>query len=429
MKNLFKAYMAFATILARQTGVRYFNEITVPEPTLYAMNEQLAQLSAEIQQESNAIAGMCGDPTSDLKVVEQKQERLAGLQKRFNILKGTRDSKEARERASAVAGALHPTAAGDYNTPQDRAKAKKRARGEFYVAALRGGDVAEVVGKYMNLLGVIDDGASGGDNLLPSLLGDELIHEPFEQDGFLTECSHTRITGLELPRIGYTIADDGDVKDTEEGKEMAVRGDKVGFGRHKTLIYADVSESVLQGSAFDVESYVDQALDAGMRKKAKRRIFATTPKSGEEHMSVYDETTVGVKTIEYDPVSDTLIEAVITALADLGDEYADKAKVAMRRVDYYKAIKELAMGADTLWGAKPEDVIGAPVVFCENASYPIVGDLSTIHINDDMPPFYDTDKDTKKGVRTFGLTRWDDIQIKLASALRKVKPKTENPSA
>lgn len=221
-------------------------------------------------------------------------------------------------------------------------------------------------------------------NLLPSLLGDELIHEPFEQDGFLTECSHTRITGLELPRIGYTIADDGDVKDTEEGKEMAVRGDKVGFGRHKTLIYADVSESVLQGSAFDVESYVDQALDAGMRKKAKRRIFATTPKSGEEHMSVYDETTVGVKTIEYDPTSDTLIEAVITALADLGDEYADKAKVAMRRVDYYKAIKELAMGADTLWGAKPEDVIGAPVVFCENASYPIVGDLSTIHINDDI---------------------------------------------
>ena len=61
------------------------------------------------------------------------------------------------------------------------------------------------------------------------------------------------------------------------------------------------------------------------------------------------------------------------------------------------------------------------MVFCEKAVTPVVGDFKFLHINFDMAPLYDTDKDVSVGNRLFVLTHWYDIKVKLAAAFRLAK--------
>jgi len=81
----------------------------------------------------------------------------------------------------------------------------------------------------------------------------------------------------------------------------------------------------------------------------------------------------------------------------------------------------LANGSATLYSAQPEQVLGKPVVFCDAAVKPIVGDFRYSHFNYDPTVLYDRDKDVKTGVELFVLTAWLDHKIKLKSAFRIAK--------
>lgn len=61
------------------------------------------------------------------------------------------------------------------------------------------------------------------------------------------------------------------------------------------------------------------------------------------------------------------------------------------------------------------------MIFCDAAVNPVVGDLSRIRINYDLPSSYDTDKDVNTGMHLFVLTNWDDIHVELPSSLRVVE--------
>jgi HK97 family phage major capsid protein len=109
------------------------------------------------------------------------------------------------------------------------------------------------------------------------------------------------------------------------------------------------------------------------------------------------------------------------AIADLHEDYRENATIVMRYQDYSDIIETLANGNATLYAAQPEQVLGKPVVFCDAAVNPIVGDFSYSHFNYDLAALYDRDKDVKTGIEQFVVTAWFDHQIKLKSAFRIAK--------
>ncbi|MEV2650790.1 phage major capsid protein, partial [Paenibacillus larvae] len=77
-----------------------------------------------------------------------------------------------------------------------------------------------------------------------------------------------------------------------------------------------------------------------------------------------------------------------------------------------------------LYTAQPEQVLGKPVVFCDSAESPVIGDFTYSHFNYDLNALYDREKDVKTGIEQFVVTAWFDHQIKLKSAFRIAKVQT-----
>ena len=113
-----------------------------------------------------------------------------------------------------------------------------------------------------------------------------------------------------------------------------------------------------------------------------------------------------------------MYDAIAAALGDLADDFAANASVVMKKSDYYAMIKSLTNDADTLFGSKPASILGVPVIFCDKATIPVVGDFSYYGINYDIQSIFETDKDAKKGEYYFVFTAWGDQQIRLKSAFR-----------
>ena len=90
----------------------------------------------------------------------------------------------------------------------------------------------------------------------------------------------------------------------------------------------------------------------------------------------------------------------------------------MKKSDYFACIEGLANSAESLFGGKPASILGVPVVFCDAATIPVVGDFRYYGINYDIGTVYLTDVDAKKGEYYFVLTAWGDQQIRLKSAFR-----------
>ncbi len=114
----------------------------------------------------------------------------------------------------------------------------------------------------------------------------------------------------------------------------------------------------------------------------------------------------------------TMLEAIINAYGDLSDFYAQNATCVMRRSDYTAMITSLTNGAESLFGKKPEEVLGIPVVFNDRAVIPLVGDFRFSKQNYDINTIYETDKDGLNGKYYFIVTAWGDHRIKLKSAFR-----------
>lgn len=406
-----KKHMNWAAIRYMARGLTVMAAATV-----YQMREQLAQLSAAIRADGERIAQMAADPDVEVSKLESIQAGMADKQKRFDMLKKICDEQEARERE-----ALRAQEQGDGSEPGGAGE-KARAKSAFYSAVVRRGDVRGVLEKGVNALGAIPASTDGGgENLLPTTLQTELVYEAFEDHPVLGAITVSSVTGLEVPTASYTLDDDADVNDGDAAKGLTIDTSAlISYGRHKTKIKAAISDTVLRGTAVSIESYVDGALRDGMAAKAIRRLFAASPKSGEEHMSVYAKSGAGAPNIKR-VTGENVIDGVIAALGDLSDEASMRASVVMRRSDYYAQIRNMANGNATLWGAKPSDVIGVPVIFCDAAVNPVVGDLSRIRINYDLPSSYDTDKDVNTGMHLFVLTNWDDIHVELPSSLRVVE--------
>ena len=380
--------------------------------TLYALMEQLSEMDRQIEAERTAALELARTPGSDMAAVRTAQQRVSDLEERRKIL----DAERARMEAASKARMERQNGNG---TGADMSF--EEAAGMYFRSVMADGDVRAMPQMAYEQLGVIPEGSAdqgNGSALVPKHLSDRLLLAPKVKNPLRARMVVTAIPGLELPKLDFSLEDDSFLsKDGESARELAISGDTIAFGRHKVHLIAKVSETVLRSTPLDIEGAVFSALDSALSAKELSVMFATAPKTGAEHMSFYQK--VDDKYVVPTVTGSDLLDTIIKAFGDLEDAYQDDACCVMRRQDYYAEIRKLA-NSEALFGKKPEDVIGYPVVFCEKATIPVVGDLGYLQENFDAAPWLDSDKDVKAGVRLMTETCLMDIKRRMNAAFRLV---------
>lgn len=370
--------------------------------TLYELKQNLATVGQQLQKVENELAEKAVDPNATMEDLQVLQRSRDDLKMRFDVIKQQHDALEAEQKAKFEAR-------NDVQSIEDPQQRLIKAKAELIRAGMHGKPVTADV-----LAALGDNNSTGGEKFLPVTVSTSIVTEPFVKNPLRQLSTVTQITNLEIPKLSFTLSDDNFIADTATAKELAATGDVVTFGRFKFKVFAGISETVLNGSDANLVSYVESALQSGVAAKEKKVAFATTPNAGEEHMSFY---AAGITEI----TDQTLYKAIKKALADLYEDFRDNATVVMRYQDYSDMIETLANGSATLYMAQPEQILGKPVVFCDSAVNPIVGDFSYSHFNYDLNMLYENQKDIKTGIEQFVVTAWFDHQIKLKSAFRVAK--------
>ena len=370
--------------------------------TLFEMKEKLNTLKSAILADANWLAEKAADPSTKMEELKAEHDRM-----------------EAEQRQKVAAKAV---ADGNVTAEQNLIAAKAA----FYRAIFAGKDVDTKSYEGLGAIPAANADLGTGDKLLPTNLARELLIEPFEINPLRTIARITNITGLEEPKLGYTIedADLADVTDKQTANEIELSGDTVAYGRLKAKVSATIKDTVLHGTDVDVVNAVEGALRSALAKREKH--FAFLPASScvsdstHKHMSFYNGTiSEGVTTYDITTKTGaTMYDAIVACLGDLADDYAVNASVVMKKSDYYAMVQALANDSEALFGAKPASILGYPVHFCDKAVIPVVGDFSFYGINYDIGTIFETDKDAKKGEYYWVLTAWGDQQIRLKSAFR-----------
>lgn len=369
--------------------------------TLYELKQDLATLGQQIQKQNDTIMQKATDPGTSAEELVQMQKSKDDLQQRFDIIKTQHDQMEAEQKANLSKGQFTTSE----NPKQKVIDAKAELIRKTIAKEAVPSDVLQVLG---------DDDASKGGKFLPKTVATDIISEPIVKNPLRDVSAITNIPNLEIPKVSFTLDDDDFIADMETAKELKAKGDTVAFGRHKFKVFTGISETILAGTNTNLVSTVERNLQSGVAAKERKVAFATTPKTGEEHMSFYDETEVNIKKVE----GEDLYKAIKAAIADLHEDYRENAKIMMKYADYLNIIEILANGSATLYTAQPEQILGKPVIFTDAAVTPVIGDFSYSHFNYDIGATYEQDKDVKTGVNLFVVTAWFDHQIKLASAFR-----------
>ncbi|UYE92030.1 major capsid protein [Paenibacillus phage LunBun] len=377
--------------------------------TMYELKQNLVTVGQQLKKVEEQLAEKAIDPNASMEDIQALQGSKSDLKMRFDVIKEQHDALEAEQKAKLKANFEAKDNINSVDDPKQRAI---KAKAELIRSVMREQSVSIDVRQALG-----DNDTTGGNKFLPKTVSTDILVEPTVKNPLRELSSVTQITNLEIPKLHFTLDDDDFIADTETAKEMKADGDTVTFGRNKFKVLAGVSETVINGSDANLVSYVETALQSGVAAKEKKVAFTTNPKTGEEHMSFYKS---GIKEI----VAENMFDAITDAIADLHEDYRENAKIVMRYQDYKNIIKVLANGSATLYTAQPEQVLGKPVVFCDSASSPIIGDFNYSHFNYDLNALYDRDKDVKTGIEQFVVTAWFDHQIKLKSAFRIAKVKT-----
>lgn len=387
--------------------------------TLFELKEKMAELSASLKADIDWIAEKAADPATPMDDINAKKAHRDEMKSRLDEIKGVHDEMEAMQREAVKTETKM--------SEKDQLIASKAA---FYRDAFAGN-----VKKSYEGLGAIPVNTADlgyGEKLLPTNMSRELLMEPAEKNPLRDIARVTNITGLEEPKLGFTIedADLADVADTATANEIALTGENVVYGRLKAKVCATVKDTVLNGTPVDLVGAIESRLSGALAKREKMFAFKSatdlynsgTKDTVHAHMSFYDYTTyTDASHITYAITAKegaTMAAALEAALGDLADEFSENATIVMKKSDYYAMIEGIANHAESLFGAKPASFLGVPVVFCDKATIPVVGDFSYYGINYDIGTIFQTDQDAKKGEYYFVLTAWGDQQIRLKSAFR-----------
>lgn len=368
------------------------------------IQQQLEGCRALLKEAVNKVDAAYADVTSTLEQRAALEATVKDLKNR--VEKYENDLKELDDEA-----AKNFELENSIRNARNSGDEKIEAKAELIRATMKKEKVGQRV---LNALGE-GSGLGNGENLLPTTLMTELVTEPFAVNPLRGISTMTNITNLEIPKLAFTLDDDDFLtSNSETAKEMKLSASKIKFERKDFRVYADITDAVLRGSNVNLVGYVENALRSGMAKKEKKLAFAVGTSNPET--SFYNKTGSSYDITAITKESKYL--AIKAALADLEDDYADKAKIVMRRSDYFDIIEALANGNASLYQAQPESVLGAPVIFCDLATIPVVGDFSYSHFNYDLDATYESDKNIRTGITSFVLTGYLDHKIKMKSAFR-----------
>ena len=368
------------------------------------IQQQLEGCRALLKEAVNKVDEAYADVTSTLEQRAALEATVKDLKNR--VEKYENDLKELDDEA-----AKNFELENSIRNARNSGNEKIEAKAELIRATMKKEKVSQRV---LNSLGE-GSGNGNGENLLPTTLMTELVTEPFAVNPLRGVSTMTNITNLEIPKLAFTLDDDDFLtSNSQTAKEMKLSASKIKFERKDFRVYADITDAVLRGSNVNLVGYVENALRSGMAKKEKKLAFAVGTTNPET--SFYNKTGSNYDITAITKESKYL--AIKAALADLEDDYADKAKIVMRRSDYFDIIEALANGNASLYQAQPESVLGAPVIFCDLATIPVVGDFSYSHFNYDLDATYESDKNIRTGITSFVLTGYLDHKIKMKSAFR-----------
>lgn len=368
--------------------------------TIFELKQDMATIGNQIQKTNDDITQKAADPKTSMDELNQLNQTKGDLQQRFEIIKNQHDQLEAEQKASLAKGNFSDSSDPKQKVIDAKAELIRKTMAKEAVPT----DVYQVLG----------DDSTGGGKFLPKTVANDVISDPVVKNQLRGLSTITSIPNLEIPKVTFTLDDDDFIADKETAKELEATGDTVSFTRNKFKVFTGISETILLGTNTNLVTTVEANLQSGVAAKERKVAFATTPKTGEEHMSFYDTTVVNIKKIE----AADMYKAIKGAVADLHEDYRENAKIVMRYADYLEIIETLANGNATLYTAQPEQILGKPVVFSDAAVTPVIGDFSYSHFNYDINALYEQDKDVKTGINLFVVTAWFDHRIKLASAFR-----------
>lgn len=368
--------------------------------TIFELKQDMATIGNQIQKTNDEISQKAADPQTPVSALQELNTTKSDLQQRFDIIKNQHDQLEAEQKANLTKGNFTDATDPKQKTIDAKAELIRKTMAKEAVPT----DVYQVLG----------DDSTGGGKFLPKTVANDVISDPVVKNQLRGLSTVTSIPNLEIPKVTFTLDDDDFIADKETAKELKATGDTVSFTRNKFKVFTGISETILLGTNTNLVSTVEANLQSGVAAKERKVAFAETPKTGEEHMSFYDETVVNIKKVE----AADMYKAIKASIADLHEDYRENAKIVMRYADYLEIIETLANGNATLYTAQPEQILGKPVVFSDAAVTPVIGDFSYSHFNYDINALYEQDKDVKTGINLFVVTAWFDHRIKLASAFR-----------
>lgn len=369
----------------------------------YQLQQMLDGVRHSLGEATDKLTAMYGDTTSKIEDRERQATVVKDLEERE---KGINDQLKALDDEAAEKLKLQ-------NETNPKAISEKdkvvNAKAGLIRATMNKGGITP------QIKDVLGSGLNGGEKILPNTMLTTLVTEPFAKNPLRDISTFTNIMNLEIPRVAFTLDDDDFLADdSATAKELKASTDTIQFGRNKFKVFADITETVLRGTDTNLVTTVENALRSGMAKKEKKIALDSSTSNTEASFYHKTSTAYDIKPVE----KTSLFLAIKGALADLEDDYSDNAKILMKKSDYFDIIETLANGSNTLYQAQPEQILGAPVVFCDLATIPIIGDFSYSHFNYDLDVTYESDKNVKTGVTSFVLTGYMDHKIKLKSAFR-----------
>ena len=379
----------------------------------YLINQQLDGVRASLKEAVNKVEALYADPKSTVENRREAENVVKDLKER--VQKYENDIREMDEEANRQ---LQNKKNVQGMSEKDKIVASKAnvIRGMIKKESVAD-DLKALGGSYfLNALSTHPSTGQGGATILPKTTASEAIVEPKKVNKLRDYIRISHESNLEIPKLTFSIADDAFIEDEATAKELKVNGSTVTFGRFKSKVFCDVSETMLLGSDINLVSEVEAGLDSAIQTKEKKQLFGTNLGSNEKHMSFYEKD--GASYTIPSVTGETKYLAIKKAIADLGEDFRENAHIIMTYADYLDIIEALANGNATLFMAQPEQILGKPVIFVDAATIPIVGDLSYLQINYHPETISDSDKNVKTGMNTFALTAWYDIQFRLRSAFR-----------
>ena len=376
----------------------------------YKITQQLDGVRASLKEAINKVDGLYADPKSTLESRREAENIVKDLENR--VQKYENDLKELDEEATNALE-KQPQATSEHDKVINyKANVIRNVMKKSDASA----DLRALGGNYIvNALSTAT-GGQGGASILPKTTANEVITEPATKNKLRDHIRISSESNLEVPKLLFTCDDDDYVQDEETAKEIKAAGSTVAFGRFKSKVFCDVSETMLLGTSFNLVNEVDAGLDSGIQAKEKKQLFGSNLSATEKHMSFYEKEGSNYTIKSVSGASKYL--AIKKAIADLHEDYRENAKVIMTYADYLDIIEALSNGNSSLFMAQPEQILGKPAIFMDAATIPVVGDLSYLQINYFPETISDTDKNVKTGMNTFVLTAWYDIQFRLRSAFR-----------